>query len=268
MAYNWLTQLPRYLNKWGANWAPIDGWETRAAYGPELRPYTPVGLINHHTAGTDYYDPMRLLTKCNLYISPDGETYLISAGYQADSGMGDPNALMRVRNDQPPQPPGDYTSEDRINGNPWFIDIEVGHWGDGSPIPEPQRNELILVNAAIMDMQQWGPATRLIGHLEWTRRKIDPRWSWQGEPDSMDAIRADTARLLERSRMPIEQWHKMIRSLFRYRPDVFVGDPSYFINSSTDDPPGIADQFDHPDWDDGEGNGFWPAWGRLIGGTD
>lgn len=64
--------------------------------------------------------------------------------------------------------------------------------------------------------------------------------------------------------MPREQWNRMIRALFAGRPDEFQGDPNYFINKSTDNPPGIADQLDSPDWGDDAGNGFWPAFTRAI----
>lgn len=196
--YEWIPpKLIGELLAYGCTVVQWAGWSTRAAYGPEVRPFTPVGLVNHHTAGRADYDPARLLTKCNLYVSPEGVTYVLAAGYQADSGMGDPNALYRVRNDQEPQAPRDFTADDRINGNPWFIDVEVGHLGDGSPIPKVQRDELVRVDAAVCSLYGWDAATRLIGHKEWTRRKVDPRWSYQGKLDTMEDLRFDVVSLME-----------------------------------------------------------------------
>lgn len=204
MAYEWITDdILRYLQRYGVSYVEWEGWRERAAYGPASRHFTPVGLVNHHTAGTDWYNPERLLTKCNFYIRPDGTVFVLSAGHQADSGMGDPNVLGRVRNDMPPQPPRDYTSSDRINGNQWFVDIEVGHWGMGEPIPEVQRDALIKLNAAICDYYDWRPEYRLIGHKEWTRRKVDPRWEYDGQPDLMEYIRRDTVELLDNTREAI-----------------------------------------------------------------
>ena len=252
MAYEWLPEnITDYLAKYSCTFVEWEGWYSRAAYGEDERDFTPVGLVNHHTAGTNDYDPARLLTKCNFYISPVGVTYLLAAGYQADTGMGDPNVLARVRNDQPPTAPQDARPSDRINGNPWFIDIEVGHWGDGSPIPEVQRDELIRVNAAVCDMYGWDPRTRLIGHKEWTRRKIDPFWSFNGSVDMMEDIRSDTVDLIESKRngMPETQWHQMIDALFE-GSDEFNGDPNYWKF-------GVPE--DSPEWED-----FWAAFVRAI----
>ena len=253
VAYDWMPEnILDYLVKYECTFVEWEGWYSRAAYGPDERRFTPEGLINHHTAGTNDYDPARLLRKCNFYISPVGVTYLLAAGYQADTGMGDPNVLMRVRNDQEPLPPQDRYPEDRINGNPWFIDIEVGHWGDGSPIPEVQRDELIRVNAAVCDMYGWAPEVKLLGHKEWTRRKIDPRWSFNGQPDTMEHIRGDTVSLIESKRefMPKQQWFQMIDALFEGRPDVFEGNPNYW-------------KYEVPE-DSGEWQDFWNAFIKAI----
>lgn len=253
MSYRRLLELPDHLAMFGVDFITIDGWQERAAKGEDERDYTPVGLLNHHTAGPAWYPVSKLLTKCNLYIDPAGMVHVVSSGYQYDSGYGDPNVLYRVRNGLPIEPPQDTVVADRINGNPWFIDIEVGHPGDGSPIPPAQRGALIRTNAAICHMMGFDPATQVIGHKEWTRRKIDPRWSSLGHPDSMDFIRIDTMRALEdwkeKNGMPKEQWEQLIDALFAGRPDEFQGNPDYWKGL---DP-------DSPEWGD-----FWAAFVRVI----
>ena len=132
--------------------------------------------------------------------------------------------------------------------------MEVGHPGDGSPIPAPQRKSLLLVNAALCEFLGLDPLTQVIGHKEWTRRKIDPRWGWEFGPDSMDEIRRDTADVLaEGAGMPKTQWHQLIDSLFAGRPDVFMGDPNYWK----------AMPSDSSEWVD-----FWNAFVRVLGGDN
>lgn len=187
-----------------------DGWKTRT-----MRPfseYSPVGILDHHTAGssilTNYPDPPywpddRLESACNVTIRPDGLIVVLNAGWAFDSGYGDRHVLAAVRADElAPAPTDTYNasgspagSNPGIGGNRWFIDIEVQHRGDGGPIDPRQRAALILTNAAICRHEGWNPATRVIGHRGWTRRKIDPRWN--GTADPMPQIRLDTIRQLE-----------------------------------------------------------------------
>ena len=251
MAYNWLEYLPFTLTDWGVDWEGYGDWETQAAAYPGTVNYTPEGVLNHHTASTNWYPKHKLTTKCNLYIDPAGKVWIMSLGYQADSGMGDPNVLMRVRNDQPISRPLDFTVASRINGNPWFIDIEVGHPGDGTPIPTVQRDALVQCNAAICDMMGWDPATRVLGHKEWTRRKIDPRWWFRGGIDEMEDIRNDTVVVLEEGGlMPRVLFEKMIRALFAADGE-FQGDPNYWID--------LIDTPDNVEWDD-----FFRAFTRMV----
>ena len=210
--YHWQNQIDQYLTQEGVNWEPyIEDWKTFAGYGPQERPYTPVAVINHHTASTAWYPKEKLTTKCNIYIDPSGKAWLMSAGYQFDSGYGDPHVLSAIEHGQTPPKPTDTTDADRILGNPWFIDIEVGHPGDGSVIPEVQRECLIKTNVALMRMNGWNPFINLIDHKWWTRRKIDVRWSREatGLPDTMEQIQLDV-------------WEAM-----SYYPDVPENHPFY-----------------------------------------
>jgi len=169
------------------------GWETRTRtrWG-RPRVYTPVGVMNHHTAPPVPYPVKKLYRSCNLNIKRDGTVYVIAAGYQYDSGIGMASVLARTKAGLAPL--GDATHRGATNGNPWYIDIEVDHPGDGSPIPAAQYAALITVDAAICDHMGW-TANRVIGHREWTSRKPDPRWA--GNTNPMPAIRTRTAQRLD-----------------------------------------------------------------------
>lgn len=167
--------------------------------------YTPVGVINHHTAGSavlvnypdpPYYPDSSLREKCNLTIRPDGEVHVLNAGWAYDSGNGSRDVLAAVLEDEP-LPSLDGLVSD-VGGNQWFIDAEVQHLGDGSPIEPRQREALITANAVICRHFGWDPRFRVIGHREWAPdRKPDPRWDGNANP--MPTIRADTFQRLEES---------------------------------------------------------------------
>ena len=207
MSYEWLPEeTADHLREWGLNVREHLGWQGRAKYGPQERHYTPRGIINHHTAGTNWYPPTRLYESCQLYIDPAGVVHVIAAGYNPSSGMGDPKVLNAILRSEPVPPPQDRNAVDRIDGNSWFVNIEVGHWGLGQPIPAAQRDALIGLNAALCELLGFD-VEDIIGHLEWTLRKIDPNWEWDGARDTMDAIRADTeSRRLEGVEPDMKPW--------------------------------------------------------------
>jgi len=204
MRLNWLADAHRDA---GLTVVEHTGWKTRT-----LRPfdeYTPVGLLNHHTAGsavlTNYPNPPYYLNgsledKCNITIRGDGTVVILNAGWAADSGYGDAKVLAAVKADQTVSAPTDtYKTLSPVTpggtnpgvlGNRWFIDNEVQHLGKGTYIAAAQRDALIRSNAAICAHMGWDPASRLIGHREWTTRKIDPRWG--GFTNPMSQIRTDT----------------------------------------------------------------------------
>ena len=199
MSYQWLTEIDKYLTIVGADWeAYIEDWKSFAGYGPAERDYQPIAVINHHTAGPADYPKNKLTTKCNIYIDPRGKVWIMSAGYQFDSGDGDRRVAEAImRGEVPPKAADTASNGQRILGNKFFIDIEVGHPGNGSPIPEVQRDALIKTNAALMLMMGWDPKVNLIDHKWWTTRKIDVRWEWQGAPDTMEQIQMDTEEYMQ-----------------------------------------------------------------------
>jgi hypothetical protein len=225
MRLDWLADIHR-----DAGLAVIEhtGWQTRT-----MRPfddYKPIGLLNHHTAGssilTDYPNPPYYLNgsleeKCNLTIRGDGVVVILNAGWAFDSGYGDRKVLSAVGSDTPlPAPSDTYNSSGQpagsnpgVGGNAWFIDNEVQHLGNGTYIAAAQRDALIRSNAAICAHMGWDPATRLLGHREWTTRKIDPRWS--GFTNPMPLIRQDTQGAMD---MPLtdEDIQKIAKAVVSY----------------------------------------------------
>lgn len=183
----------------------FEGWRTRtsrATKGANGGRYEPIGVIDHHTAKPVPFPLDRLKNKCNISIRhPDGAVCLLNAGWAHDSGFGDKLVLEAVRTDAAlPEPTDTYKTlspdpvpggaNPGILGNPFFVDIEVQHLGDGSSLPEVMRQALIVANAAICEFMRWNPQTRVIGHREWTRRKPDPKWG--GSTNPMSGLRTAT----------------------------------------------------------------------------
>jgi hypothetical protein len=207
MKLDWLVDIHRDA---GLTVVEHTGWKTRT-----MRPfsdYKPVGLLNHHTAGSSilidypnppYYRNSSLEEKCNLTIRGDGVVVILNAGWAFDSGYGDQKVLAAVSSDKPlPASSDTYNSSGQpagsnpgVGGNAWFIDNEVQHLGNGTYIADAQRDALIRSNAAICQHMGWDPAFRVVGHREWTTRKIDPRWG--GFTNPMPQIRTDTQALME-----------------------------------------------------------------------
>ena len=183
----------------------FDGWRTRTSRASKRSNggrYEPIGVIDHHTAPPVPFSLDSLKNKCNISIRhPDGAVCLLNAGWAHDSGWGDRFVLDAVRADAPlPAPSDTYKTlkpdpmpggaNPGILGNPFFVDIEVQHLGDGSPLLEVMHQALIITNAAICEFMRWNPETRVIGHREWTRRKPDPRWNGKSNP--MAGLRSAT----------------------------------------------------------------------------
>jgi len=166
-----------------------DGWASRTQ--PTTHSFTPIGVLNHHTAPPVPYPVANLMTKVQLNVKPDGTVHVIAAGYQYHAGSG--ASIVADEAAAGVAPSGraiDRGLTDDVNGNPFFIGIEVDHAGDGGPLPSVQRAALIDTNAVLCYANGW-TANHIVGHAEWTARKLDPYWD--GDLWPMPEIRADTA---------------------------------------------------------------------------
>ena len=191
----WQNYLADILRDAGLVVIEEPGWKARTQ--STRNPYKPVGLLNHHTAPPNPYPVDRLYQKCNLFIARNGNVHVVSGGYQWDSGNGSPAVLAEVIDGSFPggrAKDRGIPLEPDVSGNPYFIDIEVDHPGDGSPLPDVQFEALIRTDAAILLHKGWG-VQQLLGHSEWTPRKIDPRWDGSWRP--MPSIRAAVQDMME-----------------------------------------------------------------------
>lgn len=183
----------------------VDGWETRTASGD----YQPEGLVLHHTAGPHDKPGMRRAPSLEhivpsnlsqLYVDFDGRWYVVAARKSSHCGWGVFDVVTRLRRGLPPAgdakdvyPPGIQLGT--AWGNEFFVGIEVESPGDGTPWPVEQYRSVLDGLTLIFRHYGWN-ADRLVGHREWTARKIDPL------PLSMPDVRADLAERLDATRPP------------------------------------------------------------------
>jgi hypothetical protein len=96
-------------------------------------------------------------------------------GFSRDSGMGDPIVLEAMRADRPAPKPKDNRDkpETCVNGNPFFLDVEVANTGEGEDYQPGQLHAACVAAAAVCAHFGWDPRTRVKHHREWTTGKID-----------------------------------------------------------------------------------------------
>jgi hypothetical protein len=153
------------------------------------------GVMVHHTvtsgttASVDLcYDGTTDLPGplCHGVIAKDGTVYLVGNGRANHAGLGDTDVLTAVIAETALPAP----DSDDVDGNTRFYGFECVNLGDGSdPWPEAQLEAIARVCAAVCRAHGWGAAS-VIGHLEWTLRKIDPKGF------SMASMRTRVAALL------------------------------------------------------------------------
>ncbi len=133
---------------------------------------------------------------CNWFSDRDGTIHLIAAGAATyASCYGSRMVLEEVRTDTWP---GGSARERGITdksicGNRYFWNMEAEHPGDGSPMPDNQELAITTLTAIMCDVLMQS-IQQVIGHLEWTPRKIDPRW--EGPGNRTPAIRAEAQNIL------------------------------------------------------------------------
>lgn len=156
-------------------------------------PWGPVhGVMLHHTAGTNSLSACRHGLPdlpgplCLGLVTKDGTVHLLGHGRTNHAGNGSAAALAAVRAEQaPPVRPG----PDAVDGNARFYGFEIENLGNGrDPYPAAQLDAVERLAAALCRAHGWSEAS-VIGHREWTRRKIDPSFS-------MAAMRARIGRRL------------------------------------------------------------------------
>ncbi|MCX5559983.1 peptidoglycan-binding protein [Streptomyces sp. NBC_00038] len=141
------------------------------------------GVMLHHTAGTNSVTLCRTGRSdlpgplCVAVIAKDGTVHLVGYGRTNHAGLGSKAVYDAVRNDTAlPSRPG----ADAVDGNAHFYGFEIENLGNGrDPYPDAQLTAVEKVAAAVCRAHGWD-ADRVIGHKEWTTRKIDPTFSMAG----------------------------------------------------------------------------------------
>lgn len=178
-------------------------WRSRVRPGT----FAPEGMIVHHTGdkgrgdsglstliyGRGEPNPLNG-PLCNASPRENGHMALISAGRANHAGMGSSAVLARIRKDLAPLGnAADLGLHDDMVGNGHFYGWEVDNDGAGQPYPPAQIDTTIRICAALCRHHNW-TANRVIGHKEWTRRKVD--WSLP-----MPTLRTAVAHRLKHARL-------------------------------------------------------------------
>lgn len=182
-------------------------WHNPDGRGASWQAGRPVGQMVHHTAPPNPYPLNKLsgesdgLIKSNVTPRADGKLYLLAEGAcNYSSGMGLSAVLEDVKAGVAPQGRArdlGYTrADDDVNGNPWYVNYEVDHPGDGSPLPEGQWKALIA--GLVAGCVAFGlTPNQTVGHAEHTARKVDPRFGDGDAHQVMNEIRRTVKEVLD-----------------------------------------------------------------------
>ncbi len=132
----------------------------------------------------------------NWFADRDGTMHLVAAGAaNYSSCYGSRQVLDEVRGDRwPGGTAWQRGLKDSVCGNRYFWNMEAEHPGDGSPMPDIQELAVAATVAAMCEALDQN-VEQVVGHSEWTSRKIDPRW--EGPGNRMPAIRAEAQSILD-----------------------------------------------------------------------
>ncbi|WP_030024876.1 N-acetylmuramoyl-L-alanine amidase [Streptomyces monomycini] len=184
----------------GVRVVEVGNWRThnRNSRGP----WGPVhGILIHHTVTSGTDATVRICRDgytelpgplCHGVIAKSGRVYLVGYGRANHAGGGDPRVLQQVTDESYGTSPSRPTKGnlDGTDGNCHFYGFECENRGDGKdPWPEVQLDAIERVAAALCRAHDWG-AKSTIGHLEWSKDKIDPTGF------TMPAMRARVAKRL------------------------------------------------------------------------
>ncbi|MFJ3258505.1 N-acetylmuramoyl-L-alanine amidase [Streptomyces sp. NPDC086771] len=185
----------------GVRVVEVGNWRThnRAGHGA----WGPLnGSIVHHTVTKGTSSTVAMVRDgytalpgplCHGMIAKDGQVHMVGWGRTNHAGGGDPAVLAHVVAEdygtRPPAPTKGNTNG--VDGNARFYGWECENLGDGKdPWPKAQYDAIVRVQAALCRAHGW-TAKSVIGHLEWSSDKVDPRGF------SMQQLRADVAERLK-----------------------------------------------------------------------
>ncbi|MGC5400219.1 N-acetylmuramoyl-L-alanine amidase [Streptomyces sp. DT20] len=187
----------------GVTVVEVGSWRThnRAGHGA----WGPLnGSIVHHTVTKGTASTVAMVRDgyaalpgplCHGMIAKDGRVHMVGWGRTNHAGGGDPKVLAEVVAESygtRPTPPT-KGNKNGVDGNAHFYGWECENLGDGhDPWPADQYDAIVRVQAALCRAHGWS-AKSVIGHLEWSSDKVDPRGF------TMASLRADVAERLTHS---------------------------------------------------------------------
>jgi len=190
-------QLLAQLKKWGVKYAEYKTWKTHNRDAATGKAFGPVfGFMVHHT-GSDSKDQRELLRGgisglpgplSHFGLAQDGTVWLIGWGRANHAGLGDPDVLRAVQNENyGDNPPKDDQAV--VDGNDCFYGVEIWYSGSHS-MTNAQYEALKKLAAAICDFHKWSEKS-VIGHGEWgSPGKWDPGYK-PGTMMDMSKVRKD-----------------------------------------------------------------------------
>ncbi|MFI5775352.1 N-acetylmuramoyl-L-alanine amidase [Streptomyces sp. NPDC051658] len=185
----------------GVRVVEVGNW--RAHNRNQKGPWGPLnGSIVHHTVTRGTASTAAMVRDgyaalpgplCHGMIAKDGRVHMVGWGRTNHAGGGDPKVLDQVVAESyvaRPTPPTRGNSNG-TDGNARFYGWECENLGDGKdPWPKAQYDAIVRVQAALCRAHKWS-AKSVIGHLEWSSDKVDPRGF------SMQQLRTDVSERLK-----------------------------------------------------------------------
>lgn len=181
------SQFIAALRAEGVTVVEVGSWEThnrnsKGAWGPVN------GVVIHHTVTSGTSNTVAYCRDgdselpgplCHGVIDKQGVVHLVGYGRANHAGGGDPKVLAAVSaesyGDRPPATHEHQGSAGAVDGNVHFYGFECINLGDGKdPWPAAQLEAIERVSAAICRHHNWSDKS-IIGHLEWSDWKSDPR---------------------------------------------------------------------------------------------
>jgi len=154
-----------------------------------MRSGGPLGIVVHHTASSKRSKDENVIQMCirgvnkvpgplyHYLISGDGTVWqLAGENIKANhAGRGNSSVLDGIIKGIPVK--GRATTAGRISANSSLIGVSLINDGLGQEIPESQYDACVEICAYLCDQYGINPLSGLLGHLEWTSRKVDPTFN-------------------------------------------------------------------------------------------
>lgn len=167
----------------------------KGAWGPLY------GVLLHHTVTGPKVNGVKLCHDgyvglpgplCQGVIRRNGEVHLVGWGRANHAGGGDRDVLAAVK-DQKALPKTNEGNSDGVDGNRHFVGFECENDGVGERWPAEQVEAMVKASAAVVRELERDQRS-VLGHLEWSDDKSDPRGpGFPGMPAMRTRVKARLA---------------------------------------------------------------------------